>query len=93
MAGEMEVLFSLAGRIYVLLRRESNRMIDVEWFIVNADYALEVLRLAQASKQAELVEHAQRTLSLHPLLAAHRPIVVREKTVAPVLAKYVTCLR
>lgn len=93
MAGEMEVLFSLAGRIYVLLRRESNRMIDVEWFIVNADYALEVLRLAQSTEQAELVELSQRTLTLHPLLVAHRPVVVREKTIAPVLAKYVTYLR
>lgn len=37
MAGEMEILFSLAGRIYVLLRRESNRMIGVEWLIENAD--------------------------------------------------------
>lgn len=93
MAGEMEVLFSLAGRIYVLLRRESNRMIDIEWFIVNADYAQEVLRLAQASKQEELIALAQRALAQHPLLIAQRPVVLHEKLVSPVLPKYVTYLR
>ncbi len=36
MSGEMEILFSLAGRLHVLLRREINRIIDVEWMCADA---------------------------------------------------------
>ena len=49
MAGEMEQLFSVVGRVYVILRRETNRMIDVEWAIANAEYAREVIRLARTT--------------------------------------------
>jgi len=68
MAGEMEKLFSAAGRIYVLLRRETNRMIDVEWVIVNAAYAREVIQLARATGLPELAELAERIEETHPLL-------------------------
>jgi|GEM_PF-1766655 len=68
MAGEMEQLFSVVGRVYVILRRETNRMIDVEWTITNAEYAREVIRLARATRVDELIELANRIEDTHPLL-------------------------
>jgi len=92
MAGEKEKLFSLAGRVYVLLRRQTDRMIDVEWAIANADYAREVVRLARGSGLAELVELAAHMEEIHPLWPA-------EKKAGPMLnatatePKYVAHLR
>ncbi len=68
MTGEMEKLFSATGRVYVLLRRETDRMIDVEWVAADACYAREVVQLARATGVAELVELADRIERLHPLL-------------------------
>lgn len=68
MSGETEVLFSLAGRIHVLLRRESNRIIDVEWMFSDALYAKEVVRLARTATSQELQELAERVEEVHPLL-------------------------
>jgi hypothetical protein len=68
MTGEMEKLFSATGRVYVLLRRETNRMIDVEWAAADAAYAREVVRLARATELPELLDLADRIEGLHPLL-------------------------
>lgn len=68
MAGEMEKIFSLSGRVHVLLRRESNRIVDVEWMTSNADYVREILRVIRGTENAELHELAQRIETLHPLL-------------------------
>ncbi|OIO82465.1 MAG: hypothetical protein AUJ88_01960 [Gallionellaceae bacterium CG1_02_56_997] len=68
MAGEMEQLFSVVGRVYVMLRRETNRMIDVEWAIANADYAREVIKLARTTQVNELIQLAARIEDTHPLL-------------------------
>ncbi len=91
MTGEMEVLFSLAGRMHVLLRRESNRIIDVEWLCADATYALEVIRLARSLDSDELQRLAARVEEVHPLL----PRIERHG--APVSpqaeSKYVATLR
>jgi hypothetical protein len=92
MAGENERLFSLAGRMYVMLRRQTNRMIDVEWAITNADYAKEIVGLARATGIAELVEMATHLEELHPLLSAERKNVTKPDATAPA-AKYVAQLR
>jgi hypothetical protein len=68
MAGEMEVIFSLSARIHVLLRRETKRIVDVEWMAVNADYVREILKISLATENAELNELVQRIEALHPLL-------------------------
>lgn len=68
MAGEMEVLFSLSARIHVLLRRETKRIVDVEWMTVNDDYVREILKISRATENAELHELARRIEVLHPLL-------------------------
>jgi len=54
MSGDMEILFSLAGRIHCLLRREINRIVDVEWMCADAAYAKEVIKLARTIESEEL---------------------------------------
>lgn len=91
MAGEMEVLFSLAGRIYVLMRRQSNRMIDVEWMCADSVYAQEVIRLARADPCEELQQLADRVEEVHPLLPR---IEWRSPEIEPLMqSKYVLTLR
>lgn len=91
MAGEMEILFSLAGRVHTLLRRESSRIIDVEWMCIDGPYAREILRLAEASESDELQKLADRIREVHPAL------LYSDKKSAPPVAsterKYMTTLR
>lgn len=68
MPGEIEILFSLVGRIHVLLRREINRIIDVEWMCADATYAKEVLKLARGVESEELHKLADRIEEVHPRL-------------------------
>lgn len=93
---ESEKLFSLAGRIYVLLRRETSRMIDVEWMVAEPAYALEVIRLARTTNNAELIELAERVDAIHPLLLKSRrqPVMaVPDRLIAVPQARYVNTLR
>lgn len=69
MSGEMEVLFSVAGRMHVLLRRESNRIIDVEWMCADPIYAREVIKLARTVESDELHRLAGRVEEVHPRLS------------------------
>ncbi len=93
MAGEMEQLFSVVGRVYVMLRRETNRMIDVEWTITNAEYAREVIRLARTTGVDELIELANRIEDTHPLLPRIKRVEVIPPTVSFDAPKYVQSLR
>lgn len=98
MPGDIEKLFSITGRIYVLLRRETNRMIDVEWMVANAEYAREVIRLVRETKHAELMELAERVEQTHPLIerVKSKPPVtpmVEEKPAPEDGRKYVNTLR
>jgi hypothetical protein len=91
MSGEMEVLFSLAGRMHVLLRREINRIIDVEWMCADAAYAKEVVKLARSVDSDELHKLADRVEQVHP------KFLRTEHVIAPIHAmeesKYLTTLR
>ncbi len=91
MIGEMEVLFSLMGRMHTLFRRELNRIIDIEWMSVDAAYAVEIINLAYATESEELHKLAARVEELHPLLQHEElPIV---NIPARVESKYVASLR
>ena len=68
MSTDNEKLFSMVGRMHVILRREEGRIIDVEWVRANSEYALEVQRLARASSNQELQELSDQIQILHPLL-------------------------
>lgn len=52
--------FDIATHIYTRLRRVSSRTIDVIWMVHNKEYALEVLKLARASNDAETLRLAER---------------------------------
>jgi hypothetical protein len=67
MHGDHEIIFSLAGRMHVALRREINRIIDVEWCCSNAAYAGEIIKVARSSESEELSKLADRMEQVHPL--------------------------
>lgn len=50
--------FSIATRLYVQLRRKSNRAIDTVWMVQSNEYAREVLRVARAQADADLLQLA-----------------------------------
>ena len=52
--------FSLATQIFVRLRRNSGRMIDVIWMATNAEYAAEILRIARETGDHDLSQVADR---------------------------------
>ncbi|MDO8988361.1 MAG: hypothetical protein Q7U91_01875 [Sideroxyarcus sp.] len=91
MSADKEALFSLAGRMHVLLRREINRIIDVEWMCADPVYAKEVIKLARTVDSDELHKLAERVEEVHPRL----PRI--ERFVAPIPqheeSKYVATLR
>ncbi|MDD2721118.1 MAG: hypothetical protein PHH47_07420 [Gallionella sp.] len=93
MAGEMERLFALAGRVYVLLRREKDRMIDVEWLSLDVVYALEVINIARGTNHPELLELAERIEEIHPLLANTTKAIAVSEIAPPSEKKYVKTLR
>ncbi len=91
MHGNMEVLFSVAGRMHVLLRREINRIVDVEWMCADAAYAKEVVKLARSVESEELHKLADRVEEVHPKLPRIEHVV--ESLPTPTEPKYVATLR
>lgn len=91
MHGDHEIMFSLAGRMHVSLRREVNRIIDVEWFCLNAAYAVEVIKLARSTQSEELNKLAERMEQVHPLLK--RAERTTEDISVATESQYVTTLR
>ncbi|HTH94405.1 MAG TPA: hypothetical protein VL550_04170 [Rhodocyclaceae bacterium] len=49
-------IYGLLGRIHVLMRRVLNRITDVEYMRISADYTREILRIAEATDNPELHE-------------------------------------
>jgi hypothetical protein len=86
-----EILFSLAGRMHVLLRREINRIVDVEWMCIDAAYAKEVIKLARTVESDELHKLADRVEEVHPLLPRIEQLAA--STPPRTEAKYVATLR
>ncbi len=64
---------SAATRLYVRLRQTAGRVIDAVWMSQNEDYAREILKLARATGDDELLRLAERfeaLLSPHAATAA-----------------------
>ncbi len=93
MSSNREQLFSVVGRMYVILRRETNRMVDVEWAICNAEYAREVIRLARSTNNAELMALSDRVEVAHPLLPGVKPAQGGPELEQGDTLKYVQSLR
>lgn len=54
------VIYSLLGRVHLLMRRQVNRITDVEYMRVNKEYSREIVRLGLESGHPELVELCDR---------------------------------
>lgn len=93
MSGEMEVLFSVAGRMHVLLRREINRIVDVEWMCADAAYAREIIKLAREVDSEELHKLADRFEEVHPQLPRIERHIDTPPPSAAAEAKYISTLR
>jgi hypothetical protein len=46
--------FAIAARLFVQLRRKTNRSIDTVWMLQSSEYAREILRVARAQDDDEL---------------------------------------
>ena len=57
---ESEQLSSLATHLYVRLRRDGGRVIDVIWLMRNQEYAREILRVARGIPEPELEKLCDR---------------------------------
>ena len=71
-------------------------MIDVEWMVVEPVYALEVIRLARATKNVELMELAERIEATHLLLSGSKRQMVQHVPDIPIpvpQSRYVNTLR
>ncbi|MET0378846.1 MAG: hypothetical protein ABW049_07620 [Spongiibacteraceae bacterium] len=81
--------FAIAARLYVQLRRKSNRAIDTVWMVQSNEYAREVLRIARAQSDNDLQQLANHFEALMGPAAAPSA-----SASAPVSAsKYVGSLR
>ncbi len=74
-AGNTEV-FAVLGRIHVLLRRDLNRITDIEWASIDKAYARELVRLCGTGTNPDLKPLAARLSELLELGAAVRPAPV-----------------
>jgi hypothetical protein len=54
MSASASEVFAVLGRIHVLLRRDLNRITDIEWAAVNKAYALEVVKLCAKGAHPDL---------------------------------------
>lgn len=75
MSGNTEV-FAVLGRIHVLLRRDLNRITDIEWASVNKAYAMELVRLCGTGTNPDLKPLAARLAELLELNVPARPAAV-----------------
>lgn len=77
---------SVAGLLYVMLRRKLNRTIDVEWMLHDEGYAKEIMKLARQQGVAELTHYADRLdeLMFGRIVALPSAPVRQEKTEAEV---------
>ncbi|MBI5919323.1 MAG: hypothetical protein HY849_08130 [Nitrosomonadales bacterium] len=96
MVGTREQIFSIAGRMHVLLRREMNRIIDVEWACENAAYAQEIIRISEQSTMPELHDLAVRLREIYPAVNPGKviaPTLVVAPPPEPKAERYVGSLR
>jgi hypothetical protein len=49
-------IYGLLGRIHVLMRRTINRITDVEYMRINADYARAIVHIGEATGHEELID-------------------------------------
>ncbi|MDB5805545.1 MAG: hypothetical protein JWN73_2867 [Betaproteobacteria bacterium] len=86
MSASSTEIFAVLGRIHVLLRRDLNRITDIEWASANKAYAMEVVRLCASANHPDLKALAIRLSELMELSPAVKPgsaAAVRNPAPAP----------
>jgi len=73
--------FSVAARLYVVMRQKVGRITDVQWMLMNPDYAQEVIRLAREQAGSELPELASR---FEAILASRKGAAPAVRRASPV---------
>jgi len=63
---------AIAAHLYIAMRREAKRTIDVEWLLKNTDYAREIIALAR-QYSPELATYSDRLAALLPEEAPPQP--------------------
>jgi hypothetical protein len=72
-------IYGLLGRIHVLMRRQLNRITDVEYMRINGDYAREIVRIGEAAGNEELAELCARLSAAMDLNSAAEATLLRAK--------------
>lgn len=87
--------FAIAAHLSVVLRRKIGRAIDTLWMIQNVEYAQEVLRIARAHADADIVRLADRFEGLiaHAVGASDPEVQPALAQSAPLSDKYIGRLR
>ncbi len=75
--------FSVAARLYVLMRQKVGRITDVQWMLKNREYAEEVVRLAREQVGSDLPELADKFEAIlvaqrNGAPAVHRPLRMQQ---------------
>lgn len=86
MSASSTEVFAVLGRIHVLLRRDLNRITDIEWASANKAYAMEVVRLCASANHPDLKTLAIRLselMELNPLAKPGSASAVRNPAPAP----------
>lgn len=73
MSASSTEVFAVLGRIHVLLRRDLNRITDIEWASANKAYAMEVVRLCASANHPDLKALAIRLSELLELSPVVKP--------------------
>lgn len=90
---------AIASRLYVRIRHNLARMIDVVWLIQDETYAREIIRLARSDSDPELLKLAARfeaAMTGMPEVPVERPNADSspvEKTEEEVASHYIGALR
>lgn len=63
--------FAVAAHMHVVLRRKCGRVTDVEWMMKSPDYAREIIRVARAENEPDLLAMADK------LEAALFPVAIK----------------
>ncbi len=74
--------FSVAARLYVLIRQKAGRITDVQWMLKSPEYAEEVIRLAREQVGSELPALADKFEAILVSQRSAAPAVQRPSRVA-----------
>ncbi len=67
--------FAIAAHLHVVMRRVHGRVTDVEWMMKSPEYAREIIRVARAETNPDLLRLADKLEAALALPAAPKPLL------------------